>query len=125
MRNILEEIIKDKNYDDLGSWCLPSLSKFSNTKTLFEYQNQAIRNITKVLYEYFNVEDGKKYFFDLYKTKGLDHRCYAVEKYASRTDKQNSKINSRFLLFQNHFKIEGYEGDWHISGANFMNRACF
>lgn len=125
MKNALEKIIEEKSYDDLGNWCLPALSKFSDTKTLFEYQNQAIRNITKVLHEYFGEENGKQHLFDLYKSHGLDNRSYAVEKYASRSDKQNSKINSRFSLFQNHFKIVGNEGDEYISGANFMNRACF
>lgn len=125
MKNTLEKIIEEKSYDDLGNWCLPALSKFSDTKTLFEYQNQAIRNITKVLHEYFGEENGKQHLFDLYKSHGLDNRSYAVEKYASRSDKQNSKINSRFSLFQNHFKIVGNEGDEYISGANFMNRACF
>ena len=125
MKNTLEKIIEEKSYDDLGNWCLPSLSKFSDAKTLFEYQNQAIRNIIKVLHEYFGEENGKQHLFDLYKSHGLDNRSYAVEKYASKTDKQNSKINSRFLLFQNHFKITGSEGDEYISGANFMNRACF
>lgn len=125
MKNILEKIIEEKSYDDLGNWCLPSLSKFSDAKTLFEYQNQAIRNITKVLHEYFGEENGKQHLFDLYKSHGLDNRSYAVEKYTSRSDKQNSKINSRFSLFQNHFKIVGNEGDEYISGSNFMNRACF
>lgn len=125
MKNTLEKIIEEKSYDDLGNWCLPSLSKFSDTKSLFEYQNGAIRNITKVLHEYFGEEKGKQHLFDLYKSHGLDNRAFAVEKYASKTDKQNSKINSRFLLFQNHFKITGSEGDEYISGANFMNRACF
>jgi len=125
MKNILEKIIEEKSYDDLGNWCLPSLSKFSDAKTLFEYQNQAIRNIIKVLHEYFGEDKGKQHLFDLYKSHGLDNRSYAVEKYASKTDKQNSKINSRFSLFQNHFQIVGNEGDEYISGSNFMNRACF
>ena len=138
MKNILEKIIEEKSYDDLGNWCLPNLSRFSDTKNLFEYQNKAIRNITKVLHEYYNSEiplsqrggnevDGvfsKQHLFDLYKTHGLDNRSYAVEKYASK-GKKEKKLNNRFSLFQNHFKIVGNEGDEYISGANFMNRACF
>lgn len=127
MKNILEKIIEEKSYDDLGNWCLPNLSKFSDTKTLFEYQNKAIRNITKVLHEYFTAENGKKRLWELYKSHGLDNRSHAVEKYASKTDKQNSKVNSRFSLFQNHFKVLGnsWDGGEYISGSNFMNRACF
>jgi len=125
IKNILETIIEENSYDDLGNWCLPNLSKFSNEKELFEYNQKAIRNITKVLNEYFTVEKGKQHFFDLYKNNGIDFRDFSVEKFISRTDKQNNKVNSRFLLFQNHFNINGNEGDEYISGMNFMNRACF
>jgi hypothetical protein len=125
MKNILENIIEEKSYEDLGIWCLPNINKFSDDKNLFEYQNKAIRNIIKVLHEYFTVEDGKQHLFDLYKSYGLDNRSFAVEKYESKNDKQNAIINSRFKLFQNHFKIEENYGDEYISGSNFMNRACF
>jgi superfamily II DNA or RNA helicase len=127
MKNLLETIIDGKSYEDLGNWCLPNLSKFSDNKNLFEYQNKAIRNITKTLHEYFTEERGKQHLFDLYKSHGLENRSYAVEKYASKTEKQNSKINSRFRLFQNHFKVLGnsWDSGEYISGSNFMNRACF
>lgn len=125
MKNTLEKIIEEKSYDDLGNWCLPSLGIFSDTKKPFEYQRNAIKNITKTLHKYYEAEQGKQRLFNLYKSHGLDNRSFAVEKYVSRTDKQNSKINSRFTLFQNHFKVVGNEGDEYISGANFMNRACF
>ena len=112
MKNTLEKIIEEKSNDDLGNWCLPSLSKFSDTKTLFEYQNGAIRNITKVLHEYFGEDKGKQHLFDLYKSHGLDNRSYAVEK-----DKQNGKINSRFSLFK--ICQNRGEGDEYIFGSNF------
>ncbi len=129
MKNTLEKIIEEKSYDDLGLWCLPNLSKFSDAKNLYEYQINALKNITKVLHEYFGEkkenEDRKKHLFDLYKQYGLDNKSFSVNKFASRTDRQNDKINSRFSLFQNHFKIFGDGNDEYISGANFMNRACF
>jgi hypothetical protein len=125
MKNILEKIIENKNYDTLGNWILPSMSNFSNTKTLFEYQNQAIRNITKVLHEYFSQENGKNHFFDLYESNGMEYRSFAIEKFVNKNDKKNGKINHKWKLFQNHFKIIGDEWDEYISGSNFMNRACF
>ncbi len=125
MKNILEKIIEKKSYEDLGNWCLPNLSKFSDKKILFEYQNKAIRNIIKVLHEYFEADKKKQHLFNLYKNKGLDNKNFAVERFAKRGDKQNGKINNRFKLFQNHFKILGYEGQEYISGSNFINRACF
>ena len=121
MKDILESVIAETNYDNLGNWCLPSLSSFSADKQLFEYQNQAVRNITKVLYKYFEAESGKQRLFELYKSYGIDSKNYAVEKFAGK----NAKINSKFLLFQNHFKVIDSIGNEHISGTNFMNRACF
>jgi superfamily II DNA or RNA helicase len=125
MKNILEKIIEEKSYDDLGHWCLNNLKYFSEGKNLFEYQQQAIRNITKVLHEYFNVEKSKHHFFKLYKSYGIKDISYSVKKYQNRKDKQLHKINSLFSLFQNHFKINYNNGDEFISGHNFMNRACF
>lgn len=126
MKNLLEKIIQDKNYEDLGTWCMPqnSLNKFSETKTLFEYQNQAIKNITKVLHEYYTTENSKEHLFNLYKLHGLTEKTFAIEKYLTKNEKQRNKINSRFLLFQYHFKIEN-EHEEYIHGKNFINRACF
>ena len=42
MKNLLEKIIEDKIYDDLGNWCLPNLGRFSSGKNLFEYQQNAL-----------------------------------------------------------------------------------
>ena len=125
MKNTLEKIVEEKSYDDLGLWCLPNLGRFSDAKNLFEYQRNAVKNITKVLSAYFEKEGGKQRLFDLYKTHGMDGRSFAVEKYAGKTDKQIEKAHARFTLFQNHFNILGDEHDEYISGANFMNRACF
>ncbi len=125
MKNTLEKIIEEKSYDDLGLWCLPNLAKFSEIKTLYEYQRNALKNITKVLHLYFESEDGKKALFEEYKKHGLDNKDYAVEKFLSRTDKQNGLINKRFSFFQNHFRTLGSYDEEHISGSNFLNRACF
>jgi type III restriction enzyme len=138
MKNTLEKIVDAQNYDDLGAWQLPNLSSFSDTKNLFEYQNKALRNITKVLSTYFGVYnqsqkdtesrkvlESKKSLFALYQESGLDSKRYAVTKYAKNGDRQIEKVNPRFTLFQNHFEALGYEYDKHIGGMNFMNRACF
>jgi type III restriction enzyme len=125
MKNTLEKIIEEKSYDDLGLWCLPNLAKFSESKTLYEYQRNALKNITQVLHLYFESEDGKKALFEEYKKHGLDNKDYAVEKFSTRIDKQNGLINKRFSFFQNHFKTLGSYDEEHILGSNFLNRACF
>ena len=125
MKNTLEKIIEEKSYEDLGNWCLPSLSEFSEKKTLYEYQNQALRNITKVLHEYFTAENGKQHLFNFYLSQGLDKRSHAVERHVSKTDKSKGKINNRFKLFQDHYTTLGDYNEEYISGSNFMNRACF
>jgi len=119
---ILEKIIEEKSYDDLGDWHLPDLSNFSDNKTLFEYQNKAIRNITKVLHEYFTKENKKKKLFEQYEFHGINKKDFAIEKFVGKKVKVE---NSRFKLFQNHFKILGSQKNEYISGSNFINRACF
>lgn len=125
MKNLLENIIEEKSYDDLGVWCLPNLGKFSETKTLYEYQRNALRNITKVLNLYFETEDGKKGLFEEYKKYGLDGKDFSVEKFDSKQKKQNGIVNKKFSFFLNHFKTLGDPNEEYISGSNFLNRACF
>ena len=44
MKNILEQIIENKSYEDISQWHIPNISKFSESKTLYEYQKNAIKN---------------------------------------------------------------------------------
>ncbi len=125
MKNILEKIIEEKSYDDLGNWRMPCLEKFSDTKKLYEYQKNGLKNITKVLHEYFSAEDGRKVLEEAYHAYGLDKKSFAVEKYESKQKKQGMQINKKFSFFQNYFPALGGEGDEYISGSSFLNRACF
>ncbi len=127
MKTYLENIISGISYDDLGIWKLPELSRFSEKKTLFEYQRNAVKNIIKVLKLYFEVDEKqrKAELFGKYVIKGLDGDKFSVKKYQSRNDRRNKKINKRFLFFRNYFRVYGDFYDEYISGANFINRACF
>lgn len=127
MKTYLDNIISEISYDDLGMWKLPELEKFSEQKTLFEYQRNAIKNITKVLNQYFEVEGKhrKKELFQKYKNYGLEEKSFSIAKFESKNKKSSKQINKRFSFFQNHFKAKGMYDEEYISGENLINRACF
>ncbi len=129
MKNYLENIIEEIPFDDLGMWKLPDLEKFSEKKTLFEYQRNAVKNITKVLNLYFEKEEKEKQrkieLFQKYRDSGLDEKSFSIAKFESRNKKSSKQINKRFSFFQNYFKTKEMYNDEFISGENFINRACF
>src|SRR5574343_390909 len=124
MKNLLEKIIEDKIYDDLGNWCLPNLGRFSSEKNLFEYQIKYLNNITKVLNEFYDNQASKKHLFDLYKQHGIENKHFAIEKFATKKDKENGIINKRFAMFRNYFEVSGLDEVEYISGSHFINRAA-
>lgn len=124
MKNLLEKIIEDKIYDDLGNWCLPNLGRFSSGKNLFEYQQNALKNITKVLNEFYGNQASKKHLFDLYKQHGIENKHFAIDKFATKKDKENGIINKRFATFRNYFNVSGMDEVEYISGSHFINRAA-
>jgi len=127
MKIYLENIISGISYDDLGIWKLPELSRFSEKKTLFEYQRNAVKNIIKVLKLYFEMDEKqrKAELFGKYVIEGLDSDKFSVKKYQSKKDRRKGIINKRFLFFRNYFRVYGSFSDEYISGDNFINRACF
>jgi len=127
MKDLLEKIIEETRYDDLGEWCLPDIVEFSANKRLFEYQENALKNITKVLHLYFESEEKSKRqeLFNLYKLNGLKDDAFNISKYAKKNDKNKGLTNKKFSFFQNHFKTIYSNNDEYISGHNFINRACF
>ena len=130
MKNYLENIILEISYDDLGMWKLPELARFSEKKTLFEYQRNAVKNIIKDLKLYFEADEKqrKPELFAKYVEEGLDSDKFSIKKIESRNNRRNrrnKKINNRFSFFQDYFETKGMNADEYISGANFINRACF
>ncbi|MDR3244464.1 MAG: DEAD/DEAH box helicase family protein [Elusimicrobiota bacterium] len=126
MKIILEKILEQIDYNNLGNWQMPNLSKFSKNKSLdnFQYQKEALRNITKALFLSFPNESGnsdKKNLFIRYKEYGLEYKEFAINKFVNDKDKAAGIVNNRFKFFQNYFPVLNE----YISGANFLNRACF
>ena len=115
---MLEKIIKETIYEDLGLWRLPHLTAFSKNKKLFYYQTDALKNIIKVLYIYYNFCEGKQDLLNLYcqKENSIQDQ-FAIE----YKEKRNCKINKRFHFFEHHFQSRNQK----ICASNFLNRACF
>ena len=128
MKNYLEEIIYEISYDDLpDSWKLSnnelklirkSFYKEGKGKTLFRYNQTAIKKISKLLYEYYHDDNSpKKRIFDKCNLNGMERDLFHVEKNI------NNKLNPDFLFYQEHFKTD--DENKYIHGKNFFNRACF
>ena len=136
MRQGLAEIIENinyDNYDELDGWRLigRDLSHFSAHKTLFDYQCDAVKSITKALYVYFA---GSEYtrndentwrlterMRENYRTYGINTALYDVQKYETAAKEKRGIINKRFSLLYHHFTAPHNA----IPGTIFLNRACF
>ena len=116
MKNILEQIVEFESYDDITSWHLPNISNFSESKTLFEYQINAIKNITKVLHRFYSSEDGQKKIHQEYLNRGLEHNQFSIDQ---------QKEPRRFNLFKNYYEVDSTDNNKYISEYNLFNRACF
>jgi len=116
MKNILEQIVEFESYDDITSWHLPNISNFSESKTLFEYQINAIKNITKVLHRFYSSEDGQKKIHQEYLNRGLEHNQFSIDQ---------QKEPRRFNLFKNFYEVDSTDNNKYISEYNLFNRACF
>ena len=64
VRPILQLMVEDINFDDLPSnWNALDTESFSENKKLWNFQQEALRNIIKVLYLYFKEDGGDKLKF--------------------------------------------------------------
>ncbi|OYT34953.1 MAG: hypothetical protein B6U87_01245 [Candidatus Aenigmarchaeota archaeon ex4484_52] len=108
-RIILENAIK-KDLDDLPEcYRQLNLSDFGFNIKLYEYQQQALKNILNVLHLYFS---GKNKLFEKYKNNGLD------EKLEKQLDVEKGDENFNFL--KEHYEVELF---YKIPFINFINRA--
>ncbi len=126
---ILQNIIEEIKFDSLpANWQSFDLKRFSKTKTLYDFQQNALKNALKILWRYYDEKidyqekekldrnlERKKYLFDFYKSdsnypeKGTD---YNLEK---KQDKKAGKLLEEF-----------YEAkDGKISFENFVNQMGF
>ena len=84
-------------------------------KNFFEYQRNAIKNITKVLHKFIHQKmDNKKY--QEYLNRGLEHNQFSIDE---------QKEPRRFNLFKDYYEVDSTDNDKYISEFNLFNRACF
>ena len=113
----LEEAIEDIGYESLGEWRVPDMDKYSLTKTMFDYQQEAIKNAIKVLNTYYTNNQDKKILFDLCVAAGMPTHTFDVPELDGAKEKYNRLIEK--------FTSSTYQGQNVISGQNFFNRMCF
>ncbi|HHX23530.1 MAG TPA: DEAD/DEAH box helicase family protein, partial [Thermoanaerobacterales bacterium] len=134
MKNILfEKIIDINKFDELpSSWEIPNIKKYSFKRTLFDYQEKAMKYAILGLYKYYeDIEDysvgeklgtndiRKSVLFDVYKSMyDGDIESAAGQK------RRDSKYGFRDEVFEIYEKYFGVEEDT-ISFKEFTNRMNF
>ncbi len=115
MKTYLQNIIQSFQFENLpAEWQQIDLSKFSDKKTLFDYQQKALENALIALYKYYvDCDASKESFFYFYQNNGL-------------TEDLDLKLNENkktriFEDFDNDYKIE----DDKIAFYHFINRMSF
>ena len=104
MKTYLEKAIEDISYNELNDWCYSSLNTFSNEKkNLFDYQVTALENAIKILNKYYTSSNSKKELYDMCVLNGMNNESFRVYEYASKKDKENGKINKRFINYSNYY----------------------
>ncbi len=116
---ILERIAESMNYGDLPeTWQFPDVDKFSEDKTLYDYQTSALRNAARILYLYWKYECGysinepprqtptRKSIFARYYGNKLDN--LSINKYETRNDRNILRQNPVFNILSE-FAPDGYD----------------
>jgi len=122
----LQDMIDDLKFEDLpANWNSFDLESFSQTKKLWDYQQNAIKNAIKVLWKYYDDlvdyqvkedleinQERKEKFFNWYKNNGLE------ENLDIKLDNRKRNI---YKLLTEYYPQE----DGKIYYKNFINRMCF
>lgn len=114
----LQNILNDIPFDNLQvKWQGFDFSRFSKNKTLFDFQQDALKNALKALHLYFKDKNAdKKALFEHYKLNGLEEDFdYDLKK------KQDSKTAKYLLDYPEDYPVIKNK----ISFAQFINRMSF
>ena len=118
MRLYLQNIVDDISFENLPvKWQGFDLTRFSKDKTLFDFQQDALKNALKALHLYFkDKNEDKRALFEHYKLNGLE------EDFDYDLKKKESKKTAKFLLeYPNDYPVVSDK----ISFAHFINRMSF
>jgi len=123
---ILQGIAENIDFEQLPIlWKDIDFNKFSEHKSLYPYQREALQNATKIIYKFYNnfkdSEIAKKLFINLLEQNGLtkeqQYKHFAVAKGESKAYQILSEIDD--------FKEEDYHYKNYIAPYNFVNRMSF
>jgi len=117
-KGILEKIVNNISFAHLpAKWQGFDFGKFSQNKTLFDFQKQGLQNALKALYLFYAEKKGdKKSFFSQYQSNGLGEIFdYDLKK------KQDSKTAKFLLEYDKDYPVT----DNRISFEHFINRMSF
>ena len=134
MQPLLEEtIVPSLNYGDLPeTWRVHEAERFSQQRTLYDYQRSALENAARALYLYYKSgksayqlgealnanEQRKADFADLYR---FDIDGFSIPRYESKADQRNQRQNSVFRILSEFIAPQGEE----IPYRRIINRMCF
>ena len=134
MQPALEPITQSLNYGDLPeTWRVPEIERFSTEKTLYDYQEDALRCAARALYLYYG-KNGNDYqpgetpaadnarkqdFANRYSSSQLDD--FSVKQYESNSDRQNRRESPVFKILSEYITPQGEE----IPYQQLINRMCF
>jgi len=118
MKHYLQSIIDDISFDNLPvKWQSFDLVKFSQDKTLFDFQKQGLQNALKGLWFYYKEKQGQKEsLFEHYRANGYNEDFdYDLEK------KKDGKTIKYILEYDQDYPVLNDK----ISFARFLNRMSF
>lgn len=136
MQPALEPITQTLNYGDLPeTWRVPEIERFSAQKTLYDYQEDALRCAARALYLYYGrggddyrireAQDAdsarKQHFADRYHQHQPPLNEFSVKKYETNADRQNLKENPVFKILSEFITPHGEE----VPYQQLINRMCF
>ncbi len=106
-------------------WKDIDFNKFSENKSLYPYQREALQNAAKIIYKFYRnftyTENAKKQFLKLLEQNGLtrekQYKYFAVEQSDSNAYQILSEIDD--------FKEDDYKYKYYLAPYNFINRMSF
>ena len=128
---IYEEIAEDISFESLpAEWIKTNLSSFSDKITLFDYQQDSLRNAVKILYFYFenlqkftknesyndNIERKKKFYNEIIKFD---------KELVNSLGRTNKKDKPLFDSLKEYYSVTQENSHEKISFLNFVNRMSF
>ncbi|MBC7080666.1 MAG: DEAD/DEAH box helicase family protein [Thermoplasmatales archaeon] len=118
VRPILESIVEDIKFEELPyNWSSLDTKSFSNSKRLWDFQEDALKNAIKCLYLFFKIDNAdKSKFYQRYIANGLEKN---LEKNVSiKLSKLKGKVAD---ILQQYYPSENDI----INFENFINRSAF